>query len=348
MTPFTRFLFSTIAGVAAAAVLVAAPSAAQNNNRGKIVLEKQGSFSVGGRIVGDPKTQSLSCDHGFVEFQIPVSPRRVSLFMYHSSSVAVWQNRWDGGDGFQSIFLKRGYPVYLWDGPRVGRANWGCETYPHTPLAGRDQSNFDAWRFGIWPNWFPNLQFPKDDPEAWNQATRARYDEFDTMPNAQLETDATAKAVDKIGPVVMLTNSAGGLRAQLTAIKSETGNVKGIVAYEQVGFVFPEGEGPAPNPSGPFGPLSVPLAEFKKLTKFPIQFVWGDNVEKRPSYALQFAHNQEFVRILNSYGGRATILRLKEDAKLIGNTHIPFADLNNVQVADLLSQWLKKNGLDKR
>jgi len=24
------------------------------------------------------------------------------------------------------MFLRRDYPVYLWDGPRVGRANWAC------------------------------------------------------------------------------------------------------------------------------------------------------------------------------------------------------------------------------
>ena len=36
------------------------------------------------------------------------------------------------------------------------------------------------------------------------------------------------------------------------------------------------------------------------------------------------------------------------DAGLNGNTHIPFADMNNVAVADLLSMFLAKNGLDKR
>jgi len=36
------------------------------------------------------------------------------------------------------------------------------------------------------------------------------------------------------------------------------------------------------------------------------------------------------------------------DAGLRGNTHIPFADLNNVAVADLLSRSLKAHGLDER
>jgi len=30
-----------------------------------------------------------------------------------------------------------------------------------------------------------------------------------------------------------------------------------------------------------------------------------------------------------------------------GNTHFPFSDLNNVQVADLLSAFLAKNRLDR-
>jgi hypothetical protein len=29
-----------------------------------------------------------------------------------------------------------------------------------------------------------------------------------------------------------------------------------------------------------------------------------------------------------------------------GNTHFPFSDLNNVQIADLMSEFLKTKGLD--
>ena len=36
------------------------------------------------------------------------------------------------------------------------------------------------------------------------------------------------------------------------------------------------------------------------------------------------------------------------DAGLIGNTHLPFADLNNVAVADLLTTYLHTHGLDTR
>jgi hypothetical protein len=227
----------------------------------------------------------------------------------------------------------------------VGRANWGCTANTYEPGIGRDQQNFTAWRFGVeYPNWFEGVQFPTKDPEAWNQASRARYLEFDTIENAQLQSDAAAKLMDKIGPSVALTNSAGGMRALLTALK--TNNLAGIVMYENVGYLYPKGEGPGIPETG-FGPIEVSLEEFKKLTRIPLQVVWGDNIDKSATYTERLKHSRLFVDTINKYGGKATVLLLS-DAGLKGNTHIPFADMNNVAVADLLSKFLAENGLDKR
>lgn len=327
------------AGIALAAFLTGAALAKP------ILIEREGSFEAGGAVLGESDTHSLSCDHGFVEYQVPVRARKTALFLWHSSSVHVWQNRWDGGEGFQSIFLRRGFPVYLWDGPRVGRANWGCAEYTYKPVIGRDQQNFVAWRMGSqYPNWFPGVQFPTQDRAAWEQATRARYDEFDTVENAQLEAAAAAKAIDRIGPTVLVTNSAGGFRAFLAALKSD--NVRGIVAYETPGFVFPEGQAPARKP-GPFGPVIVPKAAFMALTRFPIQLVFGDNIDKSVNWTAAFKLAQQFVAVVNANGGHAEILSLPA-VGLKGNTHLAFADLNNVAVADQLSLFLKRNRLDLR
>ena len=46
-------------------------------------------------------------------------------------------------------------------------------------------------------------------------------------------------------------------------------------------------------------------------------------------------------------GGKAELLHLPARG-LRGNTHIPFADLNNAAVADLLAEFLHKNGLDRQ
>jgi hypothetical protein len=313
-----------------------------------IVLESMGAYEVGGKVVTKPddQSQTLSCDHGYVEYFIPAKRRSVGLIMWHSSSTKVWANRWDGGEGYQSIFLRKGYPVYLWDGPRVGRANWSCEPITYTPQY-FDQRNFAAWRFGVtYPNWNPGVQFPTADKEAWDQATRARYDEFDTLENALLQAEAGGQAIDRIGPVVALTNSAGGWRALLSALQAKTGNMKGIVAYETPGFVFPLGEGPAPQPKAPYGPYSVPLDEFMKLTRFPIQMVFGDYTDTRPIWKDSVKLARTFCDIVNHHGGDCEVLLLP-DAGLHGNTHIAFADLNNEAVADELSKWLHRKGLDK-
>ncbi len=328
-----------------AAAAVIGGCASTETTQAPLVIAAQGAFAVGGKINGDPATASLHCDHGVVDYQIPPRARAVNLLMWHSASTVAWQRRWDGGEGFQSIFLRRGYPVYLWDGPRVGRANWGCAETAYTPAVRADQQNFVAWRFGlVYPNWFEDVQFPKHDPEAWDQAMRARYQEFDSVANAQLESDAAAALADRIGPTVALTNSAGGLRALLTALKSD--NIKGIVAYENVGWVYPQGEGPDV-PEGRFGPVEVPLEEFRKLTRFPMQVVWGDNIQPSEVYRARLAESRRFVEIVNKYGGQAEVLVLP-DVGLKGNTHLPFADLNNVAVADQLAKFLAKHGLDRR
>ena len=98
-------------------------------------------------------------------------------------------------------------------------------------------------------------------------------------------------------------------------------------------------------PPGPFGPIEVPLEEFLKLTRIPMQMVWGDNTDKSDRYRPTVEESRRFVELVNAHGGKAELLMLPDEG-LRGNTHIPFADLNNVSVADLLSQFLHEHGLD--
>jgi hypothetical protein len=78
-----------------------------------------------------------------------------------------------------------------------------------------------------------------------------------------------------------------------------------------------------------------------------MQMVWGDNVDRSASSMNSLALSRLFAEKVNKYGGNAQVLTLP-DAGLKGNTHIPFADMNNVAVADLLSMFLAQNGLDTR
>ncbi|KAF2640625.1 hypothetical protein P280DRAFT_469361 [Massarina eburnea CBS 473.64] len=318
-------------------------------SRSPIILAKSGGFQIGGKTIQSPNNQSytLSCDHGYMEYFIPWRPRKTSLVMWHSSSTQVWQNRWDGGEGYKDMFLRRNYPVYLWDGPRVGRANWGCEPYIYAPTA-VDQANFGAWNFGPrWPTWWPDVQFPTENKAAWLQATSARYLEFDTVANVELHSDAASIAADsgRVGKdIVYLTNSAGGLRAMMTASKANGTNIKSIVSYESIGYVFPDNANVTAGHGG-FGPFVIPLERFKKLAKLTsIQFVWGDH---RAENFTSVIESRLCASLINKYGGNAKVLKLGDDAGLKGSTHIPFADLDNAKVAGLLDEFLEDAGLDE-
>jgi hypothetical protein len=327
---------------------LAAPSHLSKPSK-PITLSHSGGFQIGGKTITSPTNPNatLSCDHGYMEYFIPWHARRTSLIMWHSSSSQVWQNRWDGGPGYKDLFLRRNYPVYIWDGPRVGRANWACEPTSYRPTY-QDQSNFVAWNFGPrWPRWWPDVQFPTNDEAAWKQATSARYVEYDTKANVDLQSDAAAVAADsgKLGQdIVYLTNSAGGLRAMVTATKANSTNIKGIVTYESIGYVFPDNLNITAGTGG-FGPYVVPLEDFKKLAKLKVvQFVWGDH---RPENTTSVIESRLVADLINMYGGNAKVLKLGDDAGLKGSTHIPFADLDNEEVAGLLDDVLSENGLDE-
>ena len=120
--------------------------------------------------------------------------------------------------------------------------------------------------------------------------------------------------------------------------------------------MFPEGEVPAPFPTSgdTVTPSTVSKADFEKLTKLPIQIVYGDNIPEMPSthgsldvWRGRLEMAARFVEVVKAHGGDAQLLHLPKIG-VRGNTHFPFSDLNNVRIADVLSEFLQKKGLDRR
>ena len=48
---------------------------------------------------------------------------------------------------------------------------------------------------------------------------------------------------------------------------------------------------------------------------------------------------------MNKRGGNVTLVHLPEQG-VRGNTHFPMSDMNNLEVADLMSKFLKEKSLD--
>jgi hypothetical protein len=332
-----------------------------------LVIRDQGARPFGGTQVGDPAKASISCDHGYVEWQIPRNARKYPLLMVHASSTKTWDTTFDGREGFRNIFLRRGYAVYLTDLPRTGRAGQACVSTTYEPRVNNDQASLTAWRIGIWlpgkaePDFYPGVQFPVRNKRALDEFFRIQYPEFNAPENEQIETDAMAVLLKEIGPSVMLTHSSTGIRGWIAATKST--DVAAIISYEPGHAVFPEDEMPPDilradgtriKPGNP-----IPMADFLKLTKFPIQILWGDNIPSQMSdlntgprltldnRRVNVMKAKLMVEAINRHGGKATNVMLPEIG-IKGNTHFPMLDLNNRAIADLLAKYLHQHGLDVR
>ncbi len=328
-------------------------------------IEKQGSFSAGGSIVPakekydpfapTPQNQTLHGDHASVFYQVPAGSKKMPLVFLHGAgqSSRTWESTPDGRDGFQNIFLRRGFPVFLVDQPRRGKAG-RATVAGEISASPDDQFWFGQFRLGMWPDYYPGSQFAKGEKELdqfFRQITpnTAAYD-------PEIITGAIAQVFEKSGPGILVSHSQGGGLGWLAAMKSD--KIKGIASYEPgSGFIFPEGETPEPiKSSSPLSPLragSVPLEKFKALTRIPIVIYYGDNIPSSPSgnphqdywrSAIEMA--RKWVDAVNRHGGDARLVHLPE-VGLKGNTHFPFSDRNNIEVADLLSQWLKQKNLEK-
>ena len=98
-----------------------------------IEIREQGSFTVGGEVIQSSGTfdpvahgffnptnqntegQTLHGDHATVFYQIPTQAKKLPLVFWHGygQSMRTWQTTPDGREGFQSIFLRKKYSIYL-------------------------------------------------------------------------------------------------------------------------------------------------------------------------------------------------------------------------------------------
>ena len=300
----------------------------------------------------DPTGQTLHGDHARVSFQVPVGPRPLPLFFWHGWWVdsSCWDTTPDGREGFRTLFLRRGFPVYLFDQPRRGSAGKttkaaAISTDPN------EQWFFNQFRLGVWPDLYEGGQF-SSDPAALEQFFRAMVP--DTGPlDGEVIVAGMSAASDRIGPLVLVTHSHAGGFGWLAAIRNPS--VRAVVSIEPgSGFVFPEDELPEAMPSsnGTLEPVAIPREQFEALTQVPIIVYYGDNIPTEPTdiagrdnWRTRVAMARLWVDAINRHGGDATFVSLPEQG-IHGNTHFAFSDLNNHQIADQIAAFLTAKNLD--
>jgi hypothetical protein len=345
------------------ASLLAACVSPSSSTVGPLQIQEQGSFAAGGGVSTAPGTfnplkplepqgQTYHGDHAYVFYQVPVNARKLPIVMWHGAGQfsKTWETTADGREGFQNIFLRRRFGVYLLDQPRRGDAGRSMveTTVKPTP---DEQLWFNQFRIGIWPKYFDGGQVARDanSREQFFRSMTPNTGPFDMG----VVSDGVAAVFDRIGPGILFTHSQGGGPGWLTAIKND--KVKGIIAFEPgSSFVFPTGEAPAPIPSAfdTVQAAEVPMSQFLALTRIPILILYGDNIPKQAtdlpaqdSWRARLEMAQLWRDKVNEHGGDVRLIHLP-DIGIKGNSHFPMSDLNNVEIADLVSGFLNEKHLD--
>ncbi len=166
--------------------------------------------------------------------------------------------------------------------------------------------------------------------------------------------NAVSALFDKIGPGILVTHSHAEVWAGVQLLKIRTlkqsflMNPEGDLFFPRVKclhrFHWPEVR--------TIQPSSALYPTFMKLTKIPIIIYYGDNIPDNPR-KIRVRTNGGHVLKWQEYGGivlinmevMLTVVHLPEIG-IKGNTHFPFSDLNNIEIADLLSGWFREKGLD--
>ena len=334
-----------------------------------VTIEDQGSFMAGGKTVTAPGKyvdaqpldfagETLHGDAAYVFWQKPVKAKKNALVFLHGygQSGKTWETTPDGRDGFQNIFLEKGWRTYIVDEPRRGRG--GSSTVPaELKAVPQDQLWYDNFRIGHYPEAFANAAVPRD-AESESQFFHQMVPDTGAF-DQQVVADAMSAVFDRTGDGVLITHSAGGGPGWLTAIKNP--HVRGVIALEPGTFPFPEGEVPeteVTNSPFPAPGMAVSLEDFKKIIQIPMVVYFGDNIPtgSEPvaqenwgldNWRVRLNLARKWEQVVKKYGGDAEVVYLP-DIGIKGNTHFMMADLNNKEVADTIAKWLHEKGLDKK
>lgn len=336
-----------------------------------ITLRTMGSLFFGGTVTALPDGETFHGDHGYAQFYIPQHARTYPLVLWHGigQSGRSYETTPDGREGFMSIFPRRDWPVYIIDQPRRGRAGRTSSAGQTraVPTVTRESSAWNAFRNGLWippfpPSFHPGSQFPRD-PAAVEQFFRQQTPDTGEEPRTPeyyaWMGKTMARLFERTGPCVLVTHSYSGRYGWHTVMAAPE-SVKAVIAFEPGHCVFPEDERLEEIDYGTEEvaktqiPVKVSSEEFEKLTRIPILIIFGDFIASEPSpvfnvnvWRVARMRAEQFARFINKRGGDARVIRLPE-LGIKGNTHAPFADLNNKEIASLMEAWLREKGLDGR
>jgi hypothetical protein len=337
------------------AVGLGAQGAAAQGATGPLVLKDSGSFFVGGQLelsdaistnpngpagFGYSNSDYITVDQMYVQFEVPKGTAgNIPVVMIHGCCLTAksWEDTPDGRMGWYEYFVRKNHAVYLpdqssrarsgFDATSINEVALGLQPPSHLPAIftfGRN-SAWDLFRFGPrYPQVWPDEQFPM---QAINEFSKQVIpDENATLPNPNPTYANLAQTAILAGGAVVIGHSESGFFPEQAALSNSSG-IRGMISIE--------GGCPALN-----------AGQIESLSKIPVLFIFGDHLAGSDISAPLWTGNvtacKKVTKQINAAGGNAQFWELPK-LGLHGNSHMLMMDRNNLQIADLILQWMKTN-----
>jgi hypothetical protein len=322
-----------------------------------LVLQQEGSFYVGGHPTNIAITEwtelgpdfgkmfgmpgQATVDQMYVQFQKPPgSEKRTPIVFLHGCCLSskTWETTPDGRMGWYEYFTRKGFATYLAE--QSGRARSGFNPADFNEVREGKKPPGDqpkmllatyefAWlifRFG--PKYgvaWPDGQFPIDKvdelykqviPDLILTEVKSLGEQF-ASPTTNNPTVANMATLAKdLGGAILVGHSQSSPMPTQTVLKG-VGGIKGIIQLE----------------TGCFTNLSP--EQIAMLAKVPMLVMVGDHWDA-PQPPPDCKKEMEQV---NGAGGDMTFIYLP-DVGQHGNSHMFMQDKNNLQVADIIIDWI--------
>lgn len=332
--------------IAFALSVAALPALAQTKE--PIALRDMGSFHIGGRhieITGQPVKEVVFTPGGvpakvdpngvyqveqmYVQYFLAQNPKgKVPLLLWHGGGLSgvTYETKPDGGEGWLTYFMRKGWDTYISDAVERGRSGW-TPTFQGDPVTLPLGDPWERFRVGPIGSWnadkakrvtYPGTQFPIDAYEQFMKQNVPRWLTTDKQIVA-----AYLELIDKVCPCVVLVHSQSGTFG-FQALEARPDKVKALVAVEPT--------------------LGGDKNKVASIKGSPVIMVYGDNTKNHPRWSKIRQGGVDYAAALKAAGGSVDVVDLP-DAGLQGNSHMVMMDKNSSQVADLIQKWLVGKGL---
>lgn len=314
-----------------------------------LVLESRGSFFVGGEQVERTAVEigsmgpddQITVNQMYVEYMVPDGASKVPVVMVHGATLSgkTYDTTPDGRMGWFEYFVRQSHPVYVVD--QIGRARSGFDqSVFNAAQAGQIPTDRQTKllrlgdRFGSWTNFrigpepgqpFPDTQFPVE--AATELSKQSVPDLLGTSRATNPNWEALSDLALQLDGAVLLVHSQSGPYPLESAIINATG-IRGIVMVEP----------------GTCNATIHTDEEIATLAQTPIFILFGGHLASDtrlpgPSWEDRFNDCKVFKERIDAAQGD---VRLLTTAALgtPGNSHMMMMDKNNLQIADVILEWI--------